>query len=48
VNPDVDGYTKIPNHLKILSKNAKNNNLLKIKRIVKTTIKARWGPGFYI
>jgi len=29
-------------------KNAKNNNLLRTKRIVNTKIQARWVPGFYI
>jgi len=48
VNLDVDGYTKTLNHRKTLRKNAKNNNLLKTKRIVNTKIQARWGPGFYI
>jgi len=33
---------------KNLPKNAKKDNLLKTKRIVKTEIYAKWGPRFYI
>jgi len=35
VNPDVDGYTKTPNHQKILRKKPKNYKLLKTKTISK-------------
>jgi len=35
VNPHVDGQTKTLNHRKIIRKTHKNNNLLKIKRLLK-------------
>jgi len=40
VNPDVDGYTKTPNHLKRLQKQFRktqeSDNLLKTKEILNT------------
>jgi len=39
VNPDVDGYTKTLNHLKILRKMQINNNFLKTKGILKPEYK---------
>jgi len=33
---------------KKLPKNAKNNNQLKIKRILNAKVLAKWEPGFYI
>jgi len=35
LNPDVDGYTEILNHWKIHRKSIENNNVLKIKKILK-------------
>jgi len=46
VNLDVDGYTKILNHRKIIRKMHKNNNLLKTKTILKPKCKLRGGSVF--
>jgi len=48
VNPDLDVHTKSQNQQKTLRKKAKNNNLLKPKRILYTEIhrQAKWGPAF--
>jgi len=45
VNPDVDFYTKTPNHRKAIRKTQKNNNLLKDKRIQNTEIYCRLSDG---
>jgi len=46
VNPDVDCYTKTLNFRKKTPKNAKNNNLLKTKRILKQEYYLSGGPVF--
>jgi len=48
VNPDVHVYSlRAKKHEKI-PKNAKNNNLLKTKRILNINMQAQRGPGYYI
>jgi len=47
VHPDVDGYSKTPNHRKILKKTHKNN-LLKTKRILKPKYKLSGGRFLHL
>jgi len=47
VNPNVDGYTKILNHRKILRK-AQKQQPPENQKNTKTEIWATWGTSFYI
>jgi len=46
VNPDLDGYSKTPNHRKILRKMQNKNNLLKTKGILIPKYKVSGGTVF--